>query len=141
MKVLIMNGPNLNMLGKRDSSVYGDQSYDDLCNVLTNFCETAGIDCELFHSNHEGDLVDRIQRLDFDAVVINPGALTHYSYSLRDALEIFSGPKIEVHISNISAREAFRNKSVISPVCTGTIAGLGIKGYILAIEYLVLKSR
>jgi 3-dehydroquinate dehydratase-2 len=136
MKILVINGPNLSMLGKRKSDIYGVLSYQDLIDIIKARALGLGVECEFFQSNHEGELIDRIHGLDFDALVINPGALTHYSYALRDALEIFTGPKVEVHISNIHAREAFRNRSVVSPVCTGTIAGLGFTGYLLAIEFL-----
>ncbi|SSC14095.1 3-dehydroquinate dehydratase [Mesotoga infera] len=136
MKILVINGPNLNMLGKRKSDIYGVLSYEDLVEIIKFRAQDLGIECEFFQSNYEGELIDRIHGLDFDALVINPGALTHYSYALRDALEIFTGPKVEVHISNIHAREAFRNRSVVSSVCTGTIAGLGFTGYLLAIEFL-----
>jgi len=137
MKILILNGPNLNMLGMREKSVYGDFTYSKLCEAVERKCVESGASSEFFQSNHEGELVDRVHTIDYDAVVINAGALTHYSYSIRDALELFRGLKIEVHISNIFAREEFRSKSVISPVCTGTIAGLGLHGYLLAIEYAV----
>ena len=137
MKILVLNGPNLNMLGSREKSIYGGFTYDELREAIERKCLEKGAVADLFQSNHEGDLVDRIQRIDYDAVIINAGALTHYSYSLRDALELFKGLKIEVHISNIFAREKFRSRSVISPVCKGTIAGLGLQGYLLAIEYAV----
>ncbi|HPJ32952.1 type II 3-dehydroquinate dehydratase [Mesotoga prima] len=142
MKILILNGPNLNMLGMREKSLYGSFTYSELSEAIERKCLESGASSELFQSNHEGDLIERIHNIDYDAIVINAGALTHYSYSLRDALELFKGIKIEVHISNIFAREEFRSKSVISPVCSGTIAGLGLNGYLLAIEYAVshLKS-
>lgn len=137
MKVLIINGPNLDMLAKRDGGVYGETSYEELCNTIRERCSKLRIDHECFQSNYEGELIERIHKLDFDALIINPGALSHYSYSLRDALEIYKGPKVEVHISNIYAREKFRHTSVVSPVCNGTISGLGLAGYLLALNYLV----
>ena len=111
--------------------LYGSFTYSELSEAIERKCLESGASSELFQSNHEGDLIERIHNIDYDAIVINAGALTHYSYSLRDALELFRGIKIEVHISNIFARERVRSKSVISPVCSGTIAGLGLNGYLL----------
>ncbi|BBE31582.1 3-dehydroquinate dehydratase [Tepiditoga spiralis] len=137
--ILIINGPNLNMLGRRPISVYGDGSYDDLKELLNEWSEINKIDIEIFQSNIEGKIIDRIHQLNYDGLIINPGAYTHYSYAIRDALEILSIPKIEVHISNIYVREEFRKNSVISEVCNGKITGLGFKGYLLALEYLKEK--
>lgn len=141
MKILVINGPNLNMLGKRDRSVYGAQSYQDLVGKLNEWAEENGVDLEVFQSNSEGEIVDRIQRMDYDGLVINPGAFTHYSYAIRDALEIVKVPKVEVHISNIHAREEFRRRSVTAEVCDGQISGLGVFGYLLALEYVRRKVR
>ncbi|HOO33146.1 MAG TPA: type II 3-dehydroquinate dehydratase [Thermotogota bacterium] len=141
MKILIINGPNLNMLGRRDPEQYGNFTYTDLIRSLEAFAVEKKIELEVFQSNHEGELIDKIHdALDTkDGLVINPGALTHYSYALRDALEMLEIPKVEVHLSNIFKREEFRHKSTISPVCDGVISGLGAKGYFLAIEYILEK--
>ena len=139
MKFLVVNGPNLNMLGVRDKNIYGSRSYRDLVDILNKWAKEKGIELMIFQSNHEGEMIDFLQREQFDGLVINPGALTHYGYSLRDALETISVPKIEVHISNVHKREEFRRKSVTAEVCDGQIIGLGILGYILALEYLYQK--
>ena len=141
MKILILNGPNLNMLGVREPHIYGSQTLDDILQGL----RTTFPDHELEHlqSNHEGVLLDRIQQCLHDGtegLVINGGALTHYSYALADALSMVKIPKVEVHISHIFAREPFRHTSVISPACHGMISGMGIKGYELAVKWLVEKS-
>lgn len=136
MKLLVVNGPNLNMLGKRDRNVYGNFTYDDLVRMIEDWAKRNGVEVEVFQSNHEGEIIDRLHRLDFDGLVINPGAFTHYSYAIRDALEIVKVPKVEVHISNIHGREEFRRKSVTAEVCDGQISGLGVYGYILALEYV-----
>ncbi|MEM7512321.1 MAG: type II 3-dehydroquinate dehydratase, partial [Bacteroidota bacterium] len=126
MKILIINGPNLNMLGKRDPDIYGTDTLED---ILREVAEQFS-DCTFSHfqSNHEGAILDRLQQAmeeEFEGIIINGGALTHYSYALRDALEMHSIPKIEVHISHIFAREKFRHTSVISPACDAMISGLG----------------
>lgn len=139
MKVLVVNGPNLNMLGKRDKNIYGTFSYEDLVKMIEDWGKKNGVEVEVFQSNHEGEIVDRLHRLDFDGLVINPGAFTHYSYAIRDALEILKVPKVEVHISNIHRREEFRRKSVTAEVCDGQISGLGVCGYLLALEYIKKK--
>ena len=138
MKILIVNGPNLNRLGKREPHLYGHQSMDD---VLANLHKSApaGLTIDYFQSNHEGALIDRLQLLDFDAVIINPGALTHYSIALADCLRDISVPAIEVHISNIYAREGYRQTSMTAPYCTGVISGLGTDGYMAAFRYLHLQ--
>lgn len=139
--ILIINGPNLNMLGKRPKDIYGTETYEDLKNQINNFAQNNRIDVEFFQSNSEGQIIDRIQTLDFEALIINPGAYTHYSYAIRDALEIVNVPKVEVHLTNIMARESFRQKSVTSSSCDGVISGLGFYGYILALEYLKEKAK
>jgi len=139
MVILVINGPNMNMLGKRDKKHYGDMTYQELVSRMKSWGVERGIDIEVFQSNHEGEIVDRIQKMDYEGLVINPGAFTHYSYSIRDALEIVQVPKVEVHISNIYAREGFRKESVIAPVCDGQISGLGFLSYILALEYVLYK--
>ena len=139
--ILVINGPNMNMLGKRDKKHYGDMTYQELVSKIKSWGVERGIDIEIFQSNHEGEIVDRIQKMDYEGLIINPGAFTHYSYSIRDALEIVQVPKVEVHISNIYAREEFRKESVIAPVCDGQISGLGFLSYILALEYVLCKLQ
>ncbi|WGS64417.1 type II 3-dehydroquinate dehydratase [Marinitoga aeolica] len=134
--ILIVNGPNLNMLGKRPKEVYGNFTYEDLVKKINNWSEKNGIPVEVFQSNIEGEIINRLQKENYKGLIINAGAYTHYSYAIRDALEILKLPKIELHISNIYKREEFRNKSVIAPVCDGQITGLGLDGYLLALEYL-----
>lgn len=142
MKILVINGANLNMLGIREPEVYGKETYKDLCNLITSYCNENKIDVEIYQSNHEGDLVDKIQQAYFDKVdgiVINPGAYTHTSIALLDALKAVSINTIEVHISNVNEREDFRKISYVRLACIDTISGLGLKGYIKAIEELVKK--
>ncbi|WP_129409635.1 type II 3-dehydroquinate dehydratase [Marinitoga lauensis] len=134
--ILIVNGPNLNMLGKRPENIYGSFTYNDLLKKIENWSLKNGIPVEVFQSNVEGKIINRLQKEDYKGLIINAGAYTHYSYAIRDALEILKLPKIELHISNIYKREDFRKKSVIAPVCDGQITGLGLDGYILALEYL-----
>lgn len=139
MKTLIINGPNINFLGIRDNRHYGTISYEQLCDKIKERAKKLGIEIEIYQSNVEGFLIDRLQKAyfeGFDAIIINPGALTHYSYALRDCLEMFNCKKIEVHISNIHKREEFRHKSVTVAVCDSQIAGFGIKGYLLALDYM-----
>ena len=139
MKVLVINGPNLNFLGIREKGIYGSESYEGLVERLKQKAEQDGIEIELFQDNSEGAIIDRIQQAYYDKVdgiVINPGAYAHYSIAIRDALASIEVPKIEVHISNVYKREEFRHTSVITPVCTGEILGLGLQGYFLAIDAL-----
>ncbi len=139
MKVLVINGPNLNFLGIREKGIYGKESYRDLVERLQQKAEEDGIELELFQDNSEGAIIDRIQQAYYDKVdgiVINPGAYAHYSIAIRDALASIEVPKIEVHISNVYKREEFRHTSVITPVCTGEILGLGLQGYFLALDAL-----
>jgi 3-dehydroquinate dehydratase II len=141
MHILILNGPNLNMLGKREPHIYGSQTLDDLLSDLTQRFPQHAL--EHFQSNYEGALVGRIQQAMTDGsegIVINGAALTHYSYALHDALAMLSLPKVEVHLSHIFAREPFRHRSVISPACDGMISGLGPAGYRLGIEWLAGQS-
>lgn len=138
MNILIINGPNLNMLGVREPEIYGRETLEDIIDSLREKFPTATIDH--FQSNHEGGLLDRIQasmKEEIDGIVINGGALTHYSYALADALSMLKIPKVEVHISHIFARETFRHTSVIAPVCDGMISGMGTKGYELAVSFLM----
>jgi 3-dehydroquinate dehydratase-2 len=134
--ILLLSGPNLNLLGEREPAIYGTTTLDELVAVATEAATARGHTVEHRQSNHEGDLVDAIQgaRGRCAAIVINPGALTHYSYALTDALAAFEGVKLELHLSNPSAREHWRRTSVVAPVVTGTISGLGRHGYRLAIE-------
>lgn len=137
-KVLVLLGPNLNMVGIREKGVYGDESADSISLQVVEFAKNLGYECDIYQSNHEGDLIDRIHeaREHYNGVIINAGALTHYSYALRDAIASVCIPFIEVHMSNIYAREEFRHKSVIAPVCVGQIAGFGKNGYFLALSAL-----
>ena len=140
MKLLVINGPNLNFLGIREKGIYGSQEYDFLLGILEAKAKALNIIIETFQSNCEGEIIDRIQKAYFDqinGIVINPGAFTHYSYAIRDALASITAPKIEVHISNIHQREEFRHVSVTVAVCNGQIAGLGLQGYLLAVDALL----
>jgi len=134
-KIIIINGPNLNLLGEREQSQYGSSNYEQLKENCLKKSKEIGLDCEFIQSNLEGDLVNTIQdaRKNYDGMIINAAAFTHTSVAIRDALELFKKPIIEMHISNIYKREEFRHKSLISGVVTGGIFGLGTEGYILAI--------
>ena len=137
MKILVINGPNLNFLGIREKNVYGTQDYDFLLNLIAEKGKETGTQIEVFQSNHEGAIIDRIQDAYFDGtegIVINPGAYTHYSYAIHDAIAAVKIPCIEVHFSNIQARSDFRHLSVIAPVCAGSIAGFGKHSYLLAVD-------
>lgn len=137
MKILVINGPNLNFLGIREKGIYGSESYESLVAGLHAKAEKEGIELECFQDNGEGAIIDRIQKAyhdKVDGIIINPGAYAHYSIAIRDALASVEVPKIEVHISNVYKREEFRHTSVITPVCTGEILGLGLQGYYLAMD-------
>ncbi len=137
-KYLIINGVNLNMLGKREPEIYGSNTLSDLEKQITQKAEELGVSADLFQSNFEGEIVEKIHNAMgvYDGIIINPGAFTHYSYAIRDAFGSVKLPVIEVHISNIHKREEFRHTSVIVPECVGQICGLGFKGYELALEAL-----
>lgn len=144
MKIYVINGPNLNMLGIREPGIYGNGSYADLMDMVKSRCNELGIDVVCYQSNHEGDLVDKIQEAYFegaDGIVINPGAYTHTSIALLDAVKSVKIPTIEVHISKLSEREDFRQVSYIRLACEKTISGMGLDGYIEAINYLYEKIR
>lgn len=144
LRVLVIHGPNLNLLGEREPSVYGDMTLAEIDRRLHALARAEGASVETFQSNHEGAIVDRLHaaRRRFDAVVINAGALTHYSFSVRDAIAALSLPVIEVHLSNIHAREAFRRTSVVAPVVDGQIVGLGVHSYLLGLRAaLALAQR
>ena len=134
-KIIIINGPNLNLLGEREQSQYGSHTFEDLKEICVKKSKELGLDLEFSQSNIEGELVNLIQdsRKDFDGIIINAAAFTHTSVAIRDALSVFKRPIIEIHISNIFKREEFRHKSLISDIVTGGIFGLGVDGYILAI--------
>ncbi len=141
MKILVMNGPNLNMLGIREPDIYGKSTYADLCTLVREHCAAKGVDVELYQSNYEGDLVTKIQDSlgVFDGIVINPAAYTHTSVALLDALKAVAIPAVEVHISDVSKREGFRSISFVREYCFATIAGHGFAGYTEAIDLLLSK--
>lgn len=144
MKIYVINGPNLNMLGIREPGIYGSGSYADLMDMVKSRCNELGIDVVCYQSNHEGDLVDKIQEAYFEGaegIVINPGAYTHTSIALLDAVKSVRIPTIEVHISKLSEREDFRQISYIRLACEKTISGMGLDGYIEAINYLYEEIR
>ena len=138
MHITIINGPNINMLGIREPKIYGRETYQDLCRKITEYGEKNGIETEIYQSNHEGDLVDKIQSCyeHSDGIVINPGAYTHTSVAILDAVKAVGIPTVEVHISDINVRENFRQVSYIRAACAKTIIGHGTDGYIEAIEFL-----
>ena len=142
MKILVLNGPNLNFLGIREPSIYGSNTYNDLCSLINEKAKKDNIDIEIYQSNSEGSLVDKIQQAYFDKVegiVINPAGYTHTSVAILDALKAVNIPTVEVHISDIATREEFRKHSYISLVAKKTIKGHGFNGYIEAIDYLLNK--
>ncbi|TJW12274.1 type II 3-dehydroquinate dehydratase [Parvibacter caecicola] len=140
-KVLLMNGPNLNMLGVRDPAIYGSDTLASIEQMVEEYGRAHGVQVDCFQSNHEGALVDALQaaRGNYDGIVYNPGAHTHYSYALHDAVECIDVPVVEIHISDISKREEFRRTSVIAPACIAQVKGLGKEGYLRAFDIL-LKS-
>ena len=143
MRVLLLNGPNLNTLGQREPEIYGHETLDGIVAKVTQRASELGVEVAAFQSNHEGALVDFIQAeaVAADAMIVNPGAYGHYGYALRDAIAGSGLPTVEVHISNVHARERFRQRLVLSAVCKGVITGLGWQGYLLALEAVVALAR
>lgn len=140
MKILVINGPNLNFLGIREKTIYGAEDYQYLLDIIEKKGKETNNEITVFQSNHEGAIIDRIQEAYFDnteGIVINPGAYTHYSYAIRDALASITVPKVEIHISDITNREEFRKHSVTAPVCDKQIYGQGLVGYLYAIDYIL----
>ena len=137
MKILVINGPNLNFLGIREKGIYGEENYDHLLKMIGDKAKELGVECEVFQSNHQGAIIDRIQDAysdGTDAIVINPGAYTHYSYAIRDALASVNMYKVEIHISDITKRESFRANSVTKDACDMQIYGRGLQGYLDAVD-------
>ena len=143
MKILVLNGPNLNMLGIREPGIYGSETYRDLLEKIAAHAQTRGVSVDFFQSNHEGALVDRIQEAygNTDGIVINPGAYTHTSIALLDAVKAVGSPTVEVHISDVARREPFRSVSYIRAACVGSIIGHGTDGYLEAMDLLIERSH
>ncbi|MCL2503542.1 MAG: type II 3-dehydroquinate dehydratase [Coriobacteriia bacterium] len=139
MRILVLSGPNLNMLGSREPHVYGTETLKDVEEMLVALGGELGVELEFYQSNHEGELIDALHRAhaSSQAAVFNPGAFTHYSYALRDGISAIDPPVVECHLSNLFAREGFRHKSVITPVCAGQVSGFGIQSYALALRAAV----
>ncbi len=139
MKFLIINGPNLNLLGKREPGIYGSGSYEQLCRLIEDYARAHASTAHCFQSNHEGAIIDAIQAAQgvYDAIVVNPGAYTHYSYAILDALKAVDVPAYEVHISHIDRREPFRAVSVTAPACVGQLYGHGFQGYLMAMDFFL----
>lgn len=135
-KILIIHGPNLNLLGEREPDIYGNDTMDSINAEIAKETQNLGLSCDFFQSNHEGEIIDKIHKVrkTHSGIIINPGAYTHYSYAIRDAIAAITIPCIEVHLSNVYSRDEFRSKSVIAPVCKGQIAGFGKQSYILALK-------
>ena len=143
MKLLVINGPNLNILGIREPNIYGTQSFATLCDFIKAAVAEVGAECELYQSNHEGCIVDKIQEAygKFDGIVINPAAYTHTSVAIADALAAVVIPTVEVHLSNLMERESFRHHSFVTPIAKKSYMGLGFEGYRRAVRYLVLGEE
>ena len=135
-KILIINGPNLNLLSVREPGIYGTQTLEEINENITSYAKGLDIKCDFFQSNSEGDIIDAVHSVikDYDGCIINAGAYTHYSYAILDAIKAVGKPFIEVHLSNVNARESFRHTSVIAPACVGSIAGFGKNSYFLAVN-------
>ncbi len=142
-KILILNGPNLNLLGTREKGVYGSETLQDIAKKVSEEATRLNLDFDFVQSNHEGEIIDKIHdaRGKYNYIIINPGAYTHYSYAIRDAVKAVEIPTIEIHLSNIHAREEFRSKSVIAPVCIGQICGFGSNSYILAVHMVSMLAE
>lgn len=141
-KIIVINGPNLNLLGSRDRRIYGGSTLEQLNRQISKRAKELGVAVRFFQSNHEGAIIDAIQGgRDSQGIIINPGGYAHTSVAIRDAIEAVAVPAVEVHISNISGREPFRHRSLIAPVCIGQITGLGVHGYILALDYLARREK
>lgn len=140
MKILIINGPNLNMLGIREPEKYGNETLADINGKIKKYCDENNIGVEFYQSNIEGEIINKIHlaRGNFDGIILNAGAFTHYSYAIRDAIPIAEIPVVEVHLTNVHSREEFRHKSVIAPVCKGQICGFGSNSYLVAVRALEL---
>ncbi|WP_294167421.1 type II 3-dehydroquinate dehydratase [uncultured Clostridium sp.] len=144
MKILVINGPNLNMVGIREKGIYGTRDFKDICNYINEEGQKRNIDIKLFQSNIEGEIINEIHNAyyeNYDGIIINPGAFTHYSYAILDAIKAVNINTVEVHLSNIHAREEFRHKSVIAPACIGQICGFKEFGYVMAMEALKMKNE
>lgn len=138
MKIEVINGVNLNMLGTREKNIYGEKTLEEINSEIAIYCKKRDVEVVFFQSNIEGEICERIQKSDADAIVLNAGAYSHYSIAIRDAISGAQKKVVEVHISNLFSREEFRQKSVIAPVCVGTLCGFGYKGYMLAIESFLI---
>ncbi len=138
MKIEVINGVNINLLGEREKAIYGEKTLEQINDEIKVYCDLCGVEVCFFQSNIEGEICERIQKSDADGIVLNAGAYSHYSIAIRDAISGVKKEVVEVHISNLFAREEFRQKSVIAPVCVGTLCGFGSKGYLLAIESFLL---
>lgn len=143
MKILVINGPNLNMLGIREPDIYGNSTYADLCKLITDYADEKNVEVKLFQSNYEGAIVEEIQKAysNFDGIVINPAAYTHTSVAILDALKSVGLPTVEVHISKVESREDFRQISYVRQACIKTITGLGFEGYLRAIDTLIRSGK
>ena len=140
MKILVLNGPSMNMLGIREPEIYGRETYDDLVNRISEYAEKLGVEVSFFQSNHEGSLVDAIQKAYFDkteGIIFNPAAYTHTSVAIADAVRAVGIPTVEVHVSDVSSRESFRQISFVREVCVKTVSGMGLRGYLAAMDFLV----
>ncbi|MBE6052908.1 MAG: type II 3-dehydroquinate dehydratase [Clostridium sartagoforme] len=144
MKVLVINGPNLNMVGIREKGIYGTRDFNDICSYIKEEGQKRNIDIKLFQSNIEGEIINEIHKSyyeKYDGIIINPGAFTHYSYAILDAIKAVSINTVEVHLSNIHSREEFRHKSVIAPACIGQICGFKEFGYVMAMEAIIESKK